>query len=103
MSNSFQAQDSQVQANQLAVQELVIKQGDPLIAVSGADILVDVREPVAEIVLVLFKDDSAATIAPKAQASLSIEDSATQTDSVIKIASLTLAANDVIVIRYKTV
>lgn len=96
MSISYQAQDVQILGEQLKVQELSLKHGNPILVVSGADILIDIKEDLEEIVLVLFKDDSAGTIAPIAAASLSI-DSLTK----IKIASVATAANDVIVVKYK--
>jgi len=95
MSISFQAKDSQILGQQLKVQEIVVKHGSPLLEVSGADILIDIKEEIESIELVLFKDDSAVTVAPIAQANLSVDSS-----TKIKIASLTTAANDVLVVKY---
>jgi len=96
---SYQAQDSQILGEQLKVQELVLKHGNPLLVANAGDVVIDIKEEVAEIVLVLFKDDSAATIAPIAQAALTIE-TGTSTNSAIRIDSVVTAANDVIVVRY---
>lgn len=96
---SYQAKDSQILGEQLKVQELVLKHGNPLLVADSGDVVIDIKEELSEIVLVLFKDDSAATIAPIAQADLSIEDGES-TDSAIRIASVVTAASDVIVVRY---
>lgn len=61
MSASFPAKDSQVLAQQLKVQELVLFANSPLISISGSDLLVQINEPVAQ-VLCVIKQVAAGTI-----------------------------------------
>lgn len=96
MSNNHQAQDSQVLSNQLLVQKLDIKFGDPLLLQDGADIIIDIHEYIHGIVIATFKDDSAGTVTPIRQINLSIVD-----NTKIKISGITMAANDVISVDYR--
>ena len=99
MSISYQAKDSQILAEQLKVQEICLKHGNPLLVVSGADIIVDIKEELDSVVMCLFKDDSTETIVPVAQADLVIQNGA-GTNTAIKIVGVATAANDVIVLKY---
>lgn len=102
---AFQSKDELVLSQQLKVQELVIGFADAgLYIVDGSDVIVPIREDISKIVLVTFKDDSAATNAPIAAASLSIVDSSAFTAGgdrkAIKVASVTLEADDVLCLKY---
>lgn len=106
---TFRGKDDKVQGQQLKVQELVVRFADShLYVVNGADVVVQLNEPLSAIVSCMHQDDSAAgasgllTIAASA---LSIVDqdspySAGGDAGAIRIASVTLAANDVLHIKY---
>lgn len=95
---------------QLKVQRLVIKQSDPSMYTNNdgsTSVCILVKEPIDEIYLASFKDDSANTLTQYAQASLTIVDSeslAADSDSdrgAIKIAGLaSLSDDDVVVVEY---
>lgn len=66
----YQSNDSSVAALQLKVQELNVKLADvALVSVSANDVTIDVKQPIKEIRLATFFDDSAGTNAPVAAAS----------------------------------
>lgn len=102
---TFRAKSDKVQNQQLKVQELTIRFADTqLYVVDGADVLVDVQEPVAAVVSCMHQDDSAAGadgLITIAAAALSVEDG-DATDSTIRIDTVTLAADDVLHLKYIT-
>lgn len=103
------AQSDKVQNQQLKVQELVVRTSDThLYVVDGSDVVVKIGQPVEAVVSCMFQDDSAAggagllTIAASA---LSIVDKdspygAGGDESAIRVAAVTLAANDMLHIKY---
>lgn len=101
----FRAKQDKVLNQQLQVQEVVVRKADTqLYATSGSDIILLLGEPLTAAVSVLFQDDSAGTVAPIAAANLSIVDSTAYTAGgdlkAIKVASLTFATSDVLIVRY---
>lgn len=98
----FSAKSSKVRDQQLKVQELVIRYADlHLYSVSGSDVVVDIEEQVKAVVCCLVFDNSVPGVVVVPAASLAIGNGVA-TGSKITVASLTLAANDVLVIKYIT-
>lgn len=105
MSVSFQAKGNAQLNQQLRVQELVVSAADvSLFNANSGDAVILIQEPVAKVISALFQDDSAASIAPVAAASISIVDSVAFTaggdKGGIKLASTALAANDCVIVKY---
>lgn len=101
----FRSQDGKVQDQQLKVQELVVRKADThLYDEESGDTVVLVNEPVSAVVSCMVLDDSGPSATLKAAADLSIVDSLGYTpggdESAIRIDTLALAANDVIVLKY---
>ena len=101
------AQSDKVQDQQLKVQELAIRTADThLYTTDAGDVVVLINEEVAAAVCCIVVDDSVPGVVVKAAASLSIVDSTAYTaggdESAIRIDTLTLAANDVILLKYIT-
>jgi hypothetical protein len=105
MSISFQSKDSLILGQQLRVQELVIGAEDVgLYIASGGAVFVNVQEPVLKVYIAYVKVNAGPSFTVEPAASISIVDSVALTaggdQKVIKISSLTLAANDVLVLKY---
>ena len=103
----YRAQDEKVQNQQLKVQEIAVRTADTqLYATDAGDVIVKLGQPVAAAVCCIVVDDSVPGVVVKAAAALSIVDSAAYTaggdESAIRIDTLTLAANDVILLKYIT-
>ncbi len=97
MAASFQAKQSGILAQQLKVQELAVRFADlGLYTVSSNVVSVDIGENIDSIVLVTFKDNSAATNAALVAANLSIVSSTVITMDL----GAAFAANDVLLIKY---
>jgi hypothetical protein len=65
MAISYQSKDSAVQTTQLKVQEVCVKLTDSdFVSVSANDVTIDLKEPIGEVRLATFFDDSAGTNAP---------------------------------------
>lgn len=99
------AQSDKVQNQQLKVQELAVRAADThLFATDSGDLVVLVGEPVEAAVCCIVVDDSVPGVVVKAAADLSIVDSEAYTaggdESAIRIGTLALAANDVLLIKY---
>lgn len=93
---SYLSNQAQVQALQLAVQELVLKLADnEIVSVSGSDAVIKLGQPIKEIRAALFLDDSAATIAPVVAANRAVSGS-----QVTLTLSAPLAAADAIILEY---
>lgn len=104
---SFQSKSPRVLSQQLKVQELVIKQAEDLnlYVVDSSDIIVFLDEPVASVKCVMFVDNSASSTLAIPAASISIVDSSSPYSAggdrqAVRLASLTLAANDVLILKY---
>lgn len=103
---SFQAKDVLVLAQQLKVQELCFSQADSnMYIVDGADIIVPIREALQSVLLCVIKDDSVPSLVVKPAASVTIVDKdspygAGGDSQAIRIAAFTLAANDVVLLKY---
>ena len=50
MSISYQPKDSAVQGLQLKVQELVVNKSDAIVSVSGNDVIIDLKEPLYQMI-----------------------------------------------------
>lgn len=97
MAASYQAKQSGILNQQLKVQELCVRFADlGLYTVSSNVVSVDIGENVDSIVLVTFKDNSAATNAAIVAANLSIVSSTIITMDL----GAAIAANDVLLIKY---
>lgn len=101
----YRPQDDKVHNQKLKVQEITVRFSDKhLYVVSGSDVILLIKEPLQAAASCLFQDDSAGTIAPIAASALSIVDSAAYTaggdKKAIKVASVTLAASDVLHVKY---
>lgn len=102
----FRGNDDKTLQQRLQVQELVVRIADTqLYVVDSSDVIVKVGDALQSIVQVLFQDNSAGTLTPVAAASLSIVDkdspySAGGDEKAIRVASVTLAANDLLVVKY---
>lgn len=103
----FESNSPRVRANQLQVQELCIHkdQDQNLYVVSGSDVIVFIDEAVDIVKSCMVLDNSVPGMVAVPAASLSVVDSSAYTAGgdrkAIKIASLTLATNDVITLKYK--
>lgn len=104
---SFVSLSPRVQAQQLKVQELLVKQSEDLnlYVVSGGDVIVFIDQDVASVKCVMHVDDSAAEVLALAASSISIVDSASPYGAggnrqAIKLTGLTLAANDSLILKY---
>ena len=92
---------------QLKVQELMVhkNQDTGLYVVSGSDVIVFIDEAVSRVKAVQMNDDSAAACILVPAASVSIVDSSAYTAGgdmkAIKLASVTLANNDSLVLKYE--
>lgn len=97
MAASFQAKQSGILNQQLKVQELAVRFADlGLYTVATNVVSVDIGEAIDSIVLVTFKDNSAATNAALVAANLSIVSSSIITMDLGAV----FAANDVLLIKY---
>jgi hypothetical protein len=95
MSISYQPKDASVQGLQLKVQELVLKESDSIVSVSGLDVTIDLKEPVSEIRAAIVCDDSVGIyMIAQAGIDLSVANKVTLT------LSAALADNDCIVLKY---
>lgn len=104
---SFQAKNEAVLNQQLKVQEVRVTtaQSNILVA-SGSDYIVQIGEAVASVMDAIKHPAAGGNASCQAFANLSIVDSTAFTAGgdakAIKIASLTLAANDVVAVHYAT-
>lgn len=107
----YRGQSDKTQNQQLRVQEVTIRQVDTqLYKVDGADIIVQIDEPLKAVVSVMHQDDSAAGSAGLitiASVALTIVDKDSPyalggDASAIRVAGVTLAANDLLHVRYMT-
>ncbi len=101
----FRAKSDKVQNQQLKVEQVDVRFSDTqLYVVSASDVILLIGESVSEAVSVLFQDDSLGTLTPIAAASLSVVDSSAYTAGgdrkAIKVASVTLAASDLLYVRF---
>lgn len=96
--STFEAKKAAVRDQQLKVQELVVRASDAHIYQDDSgDAQFTIGEPVEAVVAVLSFDDSGPTLAAQAASAVSI----TGTDNdVIEVASLALAANDWVILKY---
>lgn len=99
------ATSDKVQDQQLKVQELAIRTADThLYATDAGDLIVKIGEGVAAAVCCIVVDDSVPGLVVKPAADLSIVDSTAYTaggdESAIRIDTLALAANDVLLVKY---
>lgn len=102
---SFNSRDNQLLGQQLQVQELEFSQADgSFYTVSGSDVVIQIREVVSKVYLAIVKDDSVPSLVVIPAASVQIVDSSAGTVGgdmkAIKLLSLTLAANDVVMLKY---
>ncbi len=104
----FRNTDEKAMNQRLKVQELTVRFADThLYSVDGADVIVKVGQPLTAAVSCLVYDDSVPGVVVKPASTLSIVDKdspygAGGDASAIRIATLTLAANDVIRLQYIT-
>lgn len=106
----FTPKNDSTNGQQLKVQRLVIRSDDPSMYTNNSgssSVCILIREPVDQIYLVSFKDDSANTLTQYAQASLSVVDTDTLTSAApsdrgaIRISGLaTLDTNDCVIVEY---
>ena len=105
----YRGKNERVQGQQLKVQNLCVRFADThLYVVDGSDVIVLVREPLSAVVSCVHQDDSAAGSAGLisiAASALSIVDKDTPYGaggdaSAIRVAAVTLAANDLLQIQY---
>ncbi len=99
------AQSDKVQNQQLKVQEVAVRTADThLYDTDSGDVVVLVDEPVEAIVSCIVVDDSVPGVVVKAAAALSIVDSEAYTaggdESAIRVDTLSLAADDVLLVKY---
>ena len=103
----YRSQSPRVADNQLEVQELCVhRDQDPnLYKVDGSDIIIYIDEPVKLVKSVVMADNSVPGMVLIAASAISIVDSVALTSGgdrkAIKLASLTLAANDSLIIKYE--
>jgi len=96
MSTSYMSADSGVQALQLKVQSLCVKLSDNQIASAvGSTVVIDVGQPLLEVRVALFLDDSAATCLPVVAANRVVAGS-----TVTLTLSAPMVAADAILIDY---
>lgn len=106
----FTPKADQTAEQQLKVQRLVIRNDDSNMYTNNSgssSVCILIREPVDQIYLASFKNDSANTLTQYNQAVLSVVDSTTLTASVgsdrgaIRISGLaSLASNDCVIVEY---
>lgn len=99
---AYESKDVAVRNNQLAVQEVNVSLNDPAIAVdNGADLDIQINEPVAEVCQVLHVA-SAGTLTSVAAASCTIITSVSGVAlGAIKVAGKQLVAGDKLCVKYK--
>ena len=98
---AFQAQDAKILDQQLKVQDLTIRFADKhLYAVSGSDVVVDIGETLSACVLAIQYDNSAAASAGETGPVMIPAASISVSGTSITLASVTMAANDVLVLKY---
>jgi len=102
----YSSQSPRVANQQLKVQELCVhkNQDTNLYVVSGSDVIVFIDEAVDVIKGCMLIDDSASETLAVPAASLSVVDSSAYTAGgdrfAIKLASVTLATNDMVILKY---
>lgn len=97
MSISYQPKDSAVQAQQLKVQELVVKLADKqLVSVSGSDVTISIREPIASVSAAMHLDNSVPDVLMVAAADIDLS----VANEVTLTLSAPLAAEDCIILKY---
>ncbi len=103
MSISYQSKDDKVLSIALKVQELCLTSKDSIVADDGGDLLVSIGEAV-EAVRMAVKVAADGTVSGVAQADISIESSAPapaeDDQKVVRLASVSLATGDALVIKY---
>jgi hypothetical protein len=106
MSISYQSKDDKVLSVALKVQELCLVVKDPVVAVSGADLLISIGEPVDEVRSAMIVDSTGA-VAGVAQADLVIIDSVDPLlvgnagdRKRVKVVGTSLAAGDALTMKY---
>lgn len=93
--STFEAKKPAVRDQQLKIQELVVRAADAHIYTDNSgDAEFEIGEDVASVVACLTFDDSAPTLAAAQAADISVS------GSVITVASLALAANDYVILKY---
>jgi hypothetical protein len=103
MSISYQSKDDKVLSIALKVQELCLTSKDSIVADDSGDLLVSIGEAV-EAVRMAVKVAADGTVTGVAQADISIESSvpapAEDDQKVVRLASVSLATGDALVIKY---
>ncbi len=95
---SFDAKNETVRDRQLKIQEITVRAADAQIYTDNSGTAeISIGEEVAEVVSVIFHDDSGPTLASKAAADASIAGTG---NTEIHVASTTLAANDYLIVKY---
>lgn len=92
----FQAKDPLVLDNQLKVQKLVVKMSDSFVSTSAAVATVSIGEPIKEVRVALFCDDSGPTATPVAQSGINLATA----NTIIVTCPATIAANDALILEY---
>jgi hypothetical protein len=103
MSISYQSKDDKVLSVALKVQELCLTSKDPVVAVSGADLLISIGEPVEEVRSAIIVDSTGA-VSGVAQADLVPVDSGnaaiTGDRKRVKVVGTSLASGDSLTMKY---
>jgi hypothetical protein len=103
MSISYQSKDDKVLSIALKVQELCVVSKDPVVAVSGADLLISIGEPVEEVRSAIIVDSTGA-VSGVAQADLIAVDSVNPAivgdRKRVKVVGTSLASGDALTMKY---